>query len=373
MLTGRRLGTILADPSAADGQPPLVSPDVTIRLRPERTIAGGEALARDADGRVVFVRGALGGELVDVEVVEAKKDWARARVVDVVEPSAHRVEPPCPQRRLGCGGCDWQHVAPAAQPSMKAEIVLDALRRTGRLADPSVVDGGAVPTTGYRTSLRVVGTAEGRAGLRLERSHDTVDAAGCLVAHPVIGDLLDRLGIPPGLEVALHGSVATGAVTAVWDGADDAVSGLPSHVAVGRRAALVEVVDGHRLRVSAQSFFQSGPAAAELLVAAVRRAAPELAGADHVVDAYAGVGLFAVAAADPSSTLTLIELSKSSASDASVNVAGRATTIVRREVGAWRADPDEDVDIVIADPARSGLGRPGVNALVPPSPMCWSS
>jgi 23S rRNA (uracil1939-C5)-methyltransferase len=110
-----------------------VSPGVTIRLRPERTIAGGEALARDEDGRVVFVRGALGGELVDVEVVEAKKDWARARVLEVVEPSTHRVVPPCPQRRLGCGGCDWQHVAPEVQPSMKAEIVVDALRRTGRL------------------------------------------------------------------------------------------------------------------------------------------------------------------------------------------------------------------------------------------------
>ena len=63
-----------------------------------------------------------------------------------------------------------------------------------------------------------------------------------------------------------------------------------------RGAVLEEDVAGHRLRVSMASFFQSGPQAAELLVDAVRRAAPELAGAGVVVDAYAGVGMFAVCA-----------------------------------------------------------------------------
>ena len=76
------------------------------------------------------------------------------------------------------------------------------------------------------------------------------------------------------------------------------MKGLPRTSQTGPTAALYEVVAGHRFRVSAGSFFQTGPAAAGLLVDAVRRAAPEFR-RRHVVDAYAGVGLFAVAATAP--------------------------------------------------------------------------
>ena len=74
---------------------------------------------------------------------------------------------------------------------------------------------------------------------------------------------------------------------------------MPDGVAVGSSAKLHEDVAGHRFRVSAASFFQSGPLAAELLVDAVKRAAPELERAVSVLDAYAGVGLFASAATSP--------------------------------------------------------------------------
>ena len=111
------------------------------------------------------------------------------------------------------------------------------------------------------------------------------------------------------------------------------------------------------------SFFQSGPQAAELLVDTVRRAAPELAGAGLVVDAYAGVGMFAVCATDPATRIVAVETSRSAVSDAAHNLAERDAEIVRGEVGGWRLPPDAVVDVVLADPARSGLGKPGVNAL----------
>ena len=76
-----------------------------IQVRPERFVAGGEALARGADGRVIFVRGGLPGELVDVELTEEKPDFSRAVTTLVREPSAERVIPPCPNRLAGCGGC----------------------------------------------------------------------------------------------------------------------------------------------------------------------------------------------------------------------------------------------------------------------------
>lgn len=335
-----------------------------LRVRPDRFVAGGETLARDEDGRIVFVRGGLPGEDVAVEVIEAKHDWRRGVVTEVHVPSVDRVEPPCPHRLEGCGGCDWQHLAVERQLDAKVAIVADALARTAKLSDATVRAGGSVSPWAYRTTIRVVGDEEGRAAYRAERSNDTVAADGCLVAHPALVELLDVVRITPGLEVALRVSAATGERTAHWDGEAGEVTELPDSVASGRGAAVHEIVAGHRFRVSAPSFFQSGPAAAELLVATVRRMAPELDGAGRVLDAYAGVGLFALAAVSPRSHVVLVEYAKSSVGDSRVNLAERNATMVPREVAHWKPLERQRFDVVIADPARTGLGKPGARALV---------
>jgi 23S rRNA (uracil1939-C5)-methyltransferase len=95
--------------------------------------AGGAAVARDEDGRVVFVRGALPGERVRVVVTDERRSYASARVAEVLEAAPDRVDPPCPHVAEGCGGCDWQHIAPDAQPALRTAIVRDALSRIGRI------------------------------------------------------------------------------------------------------------------------------------------------------------------------------------------------------------------------------------------------
>ena len=334
-----------------------------VRLRPERFVAGGEALARADDGRVVFVRGGMPGDDVDVTVTEEHGDWARGVVETIHEASSDRVTPPCPHRREGCGGCDWQHVAESAQLPAKVAVVADALRRTGKLPDAIVRAAGSVPARSYRTTIRVVGDSDGRAAYRKERSNDTVSASGCLVAHPRLVGIIDSIAVTPGVEVTCRVSEATGEVTALWDSKAGVVTGLPPDVATGPTAALTEVVAGHRLRVSSPSFFQSGPAAAELLVERVRCAAPELAGARRVLDAYAGVGLFAVAATSSATHVVTVESSRSAVADCRVNLGDRQARVERCEVGAWTPKPRESFDVVIADPARTGLGKPGTRAV----------
>jgi 23S rRNA (uracil1939-C5)-methyltransferase len=88
-----------------------------------------------------------------------------------------------------------------------------------------------------------------------------------------------------------------------------------------------------------------------------------LDGARLVVDAYAGVGVLAACATEPATRIIAVETSRSAVADARRNLSGRDAEIVRGEVGGWRPAVDELVDVVIADPARSGLGRPGVGAL----------
>src|SRR5690606_32762823 len=109
---------------------------------------------------------------------------------------------------------------------------------------------------GYRTTVRLVGDDDGRPSYRHDRSHDTVSARGCLIAHPNLLPVIDAIMLTPGLEITLRTSAATGELTARWDPSRGTVGGLPGAVAVGADAVLHEVVAGHRLRVSAGSFFQ---------------------------------------------------------------------------------------------------------------------
>ena len=332
-------------------------------LHPDRFVAGGDTIARDEGGRVVFVRGALPGETVDAELITEKRDWARATTIAVVEASPDRVTPPCPSRRAGCGGCGWQHLTIDAQRAARVEMVADALRRTGGVRSPVVEHGGIVPPEGYRTTVRVAGDADGRAGFRSESSHEVVPAPECLVAHPVLRALLPALRLDPGVEPTLRVSAATGQLAARWDRVIGDVHGLPEGTAIGSSAVLQEDVGGRRLRVSMGSFLQSGPAAADLLVETVQRAAPELADAGLVVDAYSGIGMFGACATPKSARVIAIETSRVALADARHNLSDREAQIVRGEVGGWHAPAEEHIDVVLADPARSGLGKPGVHAI----------
>jgi 23S rRNA (uracil1939-C5)-methyltransferase len=310
---------------------------------------------------VVFVTGAIPGETVEARIVLRKRDFARAVVERVVEPSPDRTVTPCPALAAGCGGCDWQHLTPAAQLAAKVAVVRDAYRRTARMAEAIVEPGASVGPWAYRTSMRLAIHPSGRAGLRAVASRDVVALDGCLVAHPGLAEMLTALRVTPGrgAEVSLRVSVATGERTAWLTGPRAArLRGLPDDVRIGSGATIVEVVAGRPLRVSAASFFQSGPAAAEALVGAVGEAAGDAA-RGVAVDAYGGVGLFSATVLGDASGVTLVELSPSACADARSNLGG-AATVVRSSVDDW---PATRADLVVADPARTGLGAAAVERL----------
>jgi 23S rRNA (uracil1939-C5)-methyltransferase len=346
-------------------------PEQHRRVLIDQVVAGGDGLAREASGRVVFVPGVLPGEEVTVRLVTAKRDFARGDVVEVVSPSPLRVDPPCPTRRLGCGGCAWQHADPAAQLSLKTEVVRDALRRTARMPEVEVVPQGSVPPWAYRTSMRVAVDRHGVPSLRRLRSNDPVPLGHCMVAHPLLDELLHTARFVGAEDVSLRIADATGERSAWWTrahpGDEVRVDGLPTDVRVGPDAHVHETVAGHRFRVSAEAFFQSGPAAAELLVQAVRElGGAELADARHVVDAYGGVGLFAATVVPSAAAVTLVEGSAVACEDAEVNLVGRAgaVQVVCAPLERWSGDPGRPVDVVIADPSRQGLGPAAAAVLV---------
>ncbi|MEI8239775.1 MAG: hypothetical protein WCI22_10165, partial [Actinomycetota bacterium] len=163
-------------------------------------------------------------------------------------------------------------------------------------------------------------------------------------------------------ELSLRVSVATGEITALPSKPGATVGGLPEHASVGPDAMLRETVAGVSLQVSAASFFQSGPHAAELLVGTVRAACGDLLHRDALsLDAYGGIGLFA--AALPMGRPVVVESSRSACADAKVNVPSARVEQVPFERWKSRA-----VALAVVDPARAGLGADGVRSVASANP-----
>ncbi len=349
--------------------------DRDLQLVPTGMAAGGDALARDGDGRVVFVQGALPDERVVARVTETRRDYARAVAVEILLPSPDRVSPPCAALAAGCGGCTWQHVAPSAQIRLKVSIVTEALRRIAQLPqppEPAVVDLGG---PALRTTARLAVSAAGRAGHRPRgagsggTAQQAVETDACLAAHPLLEQLLVQGRYTGAGEVLLRVGVASGERLVRVDTRTTAVD-VPDDVLVvrggARRAFIHEEVAGRRFRISVDSFFQAGPVVAGGLADAVAAAAGDaLVSGGHLVDAYAGTGLFgSILGAASGARVTALESGRSSAADARFNLRDLDAEVVNTEVGRWDARTGGRADVVVADPARSGLGRPGVRALV---------
>jgi 23S rRNA (uracil1939-C5)-methyltransferase len=333
-----------------------------VELRPTGVAAGGDAVARDDDGRVVFVRGALPGERVAVAITDERKDFARGQVVEVLDPSDDRVAPPCPFVAEGCGGCDWQHVSPEGQRRLKVEIVRDSLRRIGHLAEPVVDIGPELAAGGHRTTVRLTVEA-GRLSFRRHGTNEAVPVDECLVAHPLLQDLLRTLDPGQATELTLRCGARTGdrlvlasPTAAGVTAPDDVVVVGTDELHGGRRAWFTEHIAARDWRVSARSFLQARPDGAEALIELVAVASAD-APEGRLVDAYGGIGLFGgtVGRGRP---VTLVEWSASSVADARVNLP--EAKVLRLDVGKWHPS---SAAVVVADPARTGLGAKAASVL----------
>ena len=317
----------------------------TVELTVGPLAAGGDALARDADGRVIFVSGALPAERVEVAILKAKKDFATAEVVRVIEASPHRREPPCIHFRNGCGGCQWQHATEDTQRAAKIAIVEESLRRLGHIEVP-VRDGGSVDPWAYRTTIRVTGDEHHRPSYRCRGGNELVAVDSCLIAHERISKELAGLEVLDEFQLRVS----------------DTEGSLNSDVQF-------EEVCGLRFRVSASSFFQSGRQAAVLLAETVDSAVGDaLVDGAALLDLYAGVGILGAVAASRRRDvkLTAVESSNVAVRDARKNLAQFNSQVVQTEVMHFR--PERHYDLVIADPARPGLGKAVVARLVAMAP-----
>lgn len=334
---------------------------------------GGSALGRH-EGRVIFVPYAIPGERVRVELVEEHQRWARARLLEVLRPSPHRVQPPCPYfGQDKCGGCQWQHIAYEEQLRLKTEVMADQLLRIGGLEVTVEEPIGAEEPWSYLNHVQFYVTEDGHLGFLTADSRDVIPVEECLIIDPQLDDLWMALDMywPQLYRLTLRCGAATGDLMAVfeldhYEDFDIEVDFPVSCVlllADGDTAVLMgephyrEEVAGREYRISAASVFQANSGGAEALVAVVRELlAP--GGDETLLDVYSGVGLFGLALAGDVGRVIAVEADPGAAADLAHNARDVGNVELRQgEIQDVLAGIQEPVQLLVLDPPRAGAGQ----------------
>ncbi len=311
------------------------------------------------DGRTIFVECGLPGETVVAELDRERAGVFHGRVLEVLEASPDRVEPACVY--FGeCGGCQWQHISYERQLELKRDIVREQLRHIGRFDDPPVsLTLGAENPWGYRNHIRFSAKARGEIGFVRRGTHRFLRIDECKIADPWINEALPRLqDHGSGLhQVAIRRGVRTGEVLIQPD-----ISHIDPELASSGSFYHEELL-GHRFRISGASFYQTNTPQAERLISLLRDRL-DLQPDETLVDAYAGVGTFAVILARLVRRVVAIEESAAAVDDAMVNIEGAPNIDYHKgKVEDVLPTIDERLDALILDPPRMGA-HPGAIAAV---------
>ncbi len=369
-----------------------------MRLAIEKAVYGGAGLARH-EGKAVFVPLTLPGETVEAEIRRGKSSWAEAQLVRVLEPSPHRVPPPCPHFGT-CGGCHYQHASYDEQVRMKGAILRESLERA-RISNIPEIETISVEPFGYRNRIRLhVRESPFALGYLRGQSHALLPVEECPIAAPPLVDIMHALqrecapqlsGWAREIELFICPSsghtllsVYTAAGTRgiarkldqLWRAVQIAVphvvgcaaftlpksKGLPVLATQTGETHIIYPVAGEPYRVGFGSFFQVNHFLVDRMVTEVCRGhSGELAW-----DLYAGVGLFARRLARSFTQVTAVEAAPASVADLRTNMPGQhitAETTLRflHEAAGKPGMPRPDA--VVLDPPRAGLGAEAADLL----------
>jgi 23S rRNA (uracil1939-C5)-methyltransferase len=373
----------------------------------EKLVYGGDGLARlPADehgrGKAVFVPFVLPGEKIEASLLEQKPGFARARANQILEASAHRIEPQCPYFTR-CGGCHYQNANYEHQIEIKAAILKENLRRIAKLEIETDLTIHPSPPWNYRnrTRLKIQTAPEFALGYYKFNSHELLAVEQCPISSPLINRAIATLwqmgraaAVPKEIheiefftnaedtQLLIEAYCATDVPSVRAEQCARDLKGVLPEVAgvavfkasslhrIGDLAAERVAVAGSgeltynakraSYRVSAGAFFQVNRYLTDELVSMVT----EGFSGQTALDLYAGVGLFSSVLSRGFAQVTAVEASPTSSADLLYNSpsnvkAVRATT----DQFLKSADGKSRPDLVVVDPPRNGLGESVVVAL----------
>ncbi len=329
----------------------------------EKLVYGGDGLGR-LEGRAVLAPYVLPGERVRLRGVAEKPGLLRAGLLEVLAAAPERVAPPCPYFAR-CGGCHYQHAPYDVQLSAKRAILVDQLRRIGKIEPPAEIAVVAGEPWGYRNRVQLH-IAGGALGYREAQSHKLCPIEKCPIASPAlnaaIATLREMLREPrwPRFvrSVELFSDETQMQLNVLeterpvakrfFDWCAERIPGLVS-------GPLDYAATGYTWRVSYGSFFQVNRFLIDKLVETA------LADAEGrtALDLYAGVGLFSLPLARRFASVTAVESGARAAGDLCFNAerAGLSVRVEQANAEDWLETLEAAPEFVLLDPPRAGIGK----------------
>ncbi|MGB9779723.1 23S rRNA (uracil(1939)-C(5))-methyltransferase RlmD [Caldanaerobacter sp.] len=377
----------------------------------------GEGVGR-IDGIAVFVKGALKGERVIIEIEEVHKNYLRGRTVRILKESQHRVNPLCPYADR-CGGCSLQHLSYKGQLEYKTQKVKDNLERIGKIYTKVHYAIGMENPLNYRNKGQFVVDEIGKekiTGFYSFHSHEIVPVDNCLIQHPLSnkvvegvrewlkecdvsvydrkkGDGLVRHVVP---KVAFKTGEVMAIIVANGDDIpcrekliktlEEKVAGLKSvilnvntsrgkmvlgnkNIVIYGKSTIEDFIKDLKFEISPLSFFQVNPVQTEILYdKAIEYTG--LTGKEVVIDVYSGIGTISLFAAKKASFVYGIEVVKEAVEDAEKNAQINGVKNVKfvwgkaeREIAKLYKEGVK-AEVVIVDPPRDGCDKEVIKAIV---------
>lgn len=349
----------------------------TVTCPIETLVYGGDGLAR-IDGRVVFIPGTVAGETVQACVTHVKSNFARARLIEVIESSPSRIEPCCRVTDQVSGapvqvpGCVYDHLDYGAELQAKQQQLESFLSRLPQRADVALLPPFAAPQPlRYRNKI-VLHAVRDRRGTRLgylqEPSHRVLDIDSCPLACDAINAALSDVrhaaylaNLPPEADVTFRHTSHDGAVW--WVNRSPPITPCSD--------LLTEDSPAGQLRVPRDGFYQVNPAVGDALVRTAAAWFAENPDLSEIVDLYCGVGVFGFACmAAGGRSLTGVESGRAAVAAARQNAAalGVSATFHCQALGQEANSlkgliGDARRTTALVDPPREGLAPDITRAL----------
>ena len=332
-----------------------------LKLKIEKVAHGGVFIARH-DNKVVFVSGALPGEVVNAKVVHDTKTFLRAETLEVIEPSEHRVKHFWKAAFRGAGGAEFGHIALDYQRTLKTDVLREALSRMAGLGSDVQVEPapGDAQANGlrYRTRVQLNVDESGTAGPSKVRTNEIVFTRDLPLAVLEIEELGLHLKNFNGVEKIKIAASNTGNLQ--WS-IDKKLNG---------DAQLIERVAGRTFRLSPGSFWQAHKAAPELLTGCVKEFADLLGFASEKqnLDLYSGVGLFSATLSNsyPGAKFLAVESAKQAIEDGERSTQDLPNLKFHKAdvLKFLRSQAAGSFDTIVLDPPRSGAANKVVEQLI---------
>ena len=381
----------------------------------------GEGIAKIDNKYPIFIEGVLKGEKVKVRIVKVNKNFAYGKLIEVLEPSKERVNPPCAIYKR-CGGCKLQHASYKAQLDFKWDRVKDCVSKIGKL-DPTIVKYplGMENPWRYRNKVQLpIGLINGevKIGFFAPRSHDIIDMESCLIQDE-IGDKVvkltrewiekfnirpynvdgeyDEKGIVRHIMIRRGFTTNEVMVVLVTNGenlphkeefVDLMVKNIPgiksviqninskkTNVILGLESktlwgedTISDYIGDFRFNISPLSFFQVNPIQTEVLYGKALEYA-NLTGNEEVFDAYCGTGTITLFLSQKAKKVYGVEIIPQAIDNAWINAKENKVENVEFFVGESEVViPDlinkgVKADVIVVDPPRKGCDKKLLDAI----------